>query len=150
MTTVKKAVTAQTVLTADFTFNVGTDAMLNSAGVLTNFKAAAGIFDIMTLPPGHQVVGGEVVVETVSDETGTATIKVGDDNDDDYYSNGSTVNIKSAARTALTPTGTKHTVSRPIRVTFANQNGNATAGVVRVTVSFIVPGSRASENLKTR
>lgn len=148
MATVTKSVGSQNIQSADFVFNLGADAMLNSSGTLTNFKAAAGIFDIMTLPPNHRVVGGDVVVSTVSNESGTATCKVGDDNDDDYYSNSTTVNMKSAARTALTPTGTTHTVSRPIRVTLANQNGDATAGVVRVTVHFVVDG-RINENLKT-
>lgn len=148
MATVKKSVTAQTVLLGDFTFNIAADSMVAVSGVLTAFKATGSpAFDVMTLPPGHQVVGGDVTVATVSNDSGTATIAIGDDGSATRYL-GAT-NIKAAARTALVPTGFRSTVSRPIRATIANQNGDATTGQVLLTVQFTVPETRASENLKT-
>jgi len=146
MATVKKSVTAQTVLEADFTFNIAADAMLNTAGALTNFKATAGVFDVMTLPPSHQVLGGDFTVTTVSNDSGTATMSVGDDGLATRYL--TTANLKALARTALTVTGFQSTISRPIRATIANQNGDATTGVAKLTVQFIIDG-RAKENLKT-
>jgi hypothetical protein len=147
MATVKKAVTAQTVLAVDFTFNVALDAMRNTSGVLTNFKATAGVFDIATLPPNHQVVGGDIAVTEVSNDTGTATLSIGDDGSATRYA--SAVNLKSAARTALTITGFKSTISRPLRATIANNTGDATTGIARVVAQFIVVDGRTSENLKT-
>ena len=42
------------------------------------------------------------------------------------------------ARTALVPTGFMNSSGLDIRITLANQNGNATAGKVRLHVTYVV------------
>lgn len=126
----------QEALWAEFTFNM-TDTMVNTAGAEQAFSAAAGVFDPIKLPPNAVVVGGDVTVETVSNDSGTSTIKVGDAADDDRYLGATS--LKAAARTALVPTGYRGT-GQDIRITLANQNGDATAGKVTVRVAYTVTG----------
>ena len=140
MTKLKKNRSAQYPLVAEFTFNI-TDTMVDVNGVEKAFKATAVVVDPIALPPNAVVIGGDVTVETVSDESGTATIKVGDSTTDNRYLGATT--IKSAACTALVPTGYRGT-GQDIRVTLANQNGDATAGKVSVRVEYIISG-RANE-----
>jgi len=127
-------------LVAEFTFNL-TDTMVNTSGVETAFKATAGIFDVIKLPVNANVIGGELVVETVSDETGTATVKIGDSANDARYL--TATNLKAAARTALTLTGYRGS-GEDIRITLANQNGNAAAGKATIRVMYTIQG-RANE-----
>lgn len=147
MATLKKTPAAQTVLAADFTFDIAqADAMVNTSGVSTVFSASAGtVYDIISLPYGAQVVGGDLTVLVVSNDTGTATASVGDSASATRYANA--VNIKAAARTALTITGYQ-SLGEAVRLTLANQNGNATTGKVKI-VAQIVFSNRATENLKT-
>ena len=142
MALVKKNRVLQWALTAEFTFNL-TDTMVATDGVARAFGAsgAAAIFDVVGLPPNSVVTGGDVTVETVSNDSGTATVKVGDTASDARYL--SATSIKSAARTALVPTGFRG-AGEDLRLTFANQNGDATAGKVTVRVTYIVSG-RANE-----
>lgn len=128
---------AQYVLEAEVVFDMSAaDTMVNTSGVATAFSAAAGtVFDAMKMPPNATVVGGEVVVETVSNDTGTATIAVGDSGSATRYL--AATNIKAAARTALTLTGYRGQ-GEDIRLTLANANGNATTGKVTVRVLYVM------------
>lgn len=151
MTTLTKAA-AQWPLSAVFIFDIGAtggaDAMVNTAtpGVLTSFKASSGAtFDIATLPANSFVVSGEINVVTVSNDTGTATISVGDPSSATRYLGATT--IKVAGRTALVPTGLLLTASTNLRITLANANGDATTGKVIVRADIVILG-RVNENLK--
>jgi hypothetical protein len=132
----KKSTTrgAEYILSASFEFTI-TDTMANVSGAGQAFAAAAGVFEAVFLPPSSQIVGGDITVIAVSDETGTATISVGDETLATRYA--SAVSLKTAARTALTPTGFQNLAGENLRVTLANANGNATAGKVKVTVQYI-------------
>lgn len=121
-------------LVAEFTFNI-TDTFAMTDGVTKAFSVAAPIADIIALPPNAVVIGGELVVETVSNDSSTATLKVGDSGNDARYLGATS--IKSAARTALVPTGYRGT-GEDIRITLANAGGDATAGKVTVRVQYIV------------
>lgn len=123
-------------LWAEFTFNL-TDTMKNVSGAEQSFAAAAGVFDPIKLPPNAVVIGGDVTVETVSNDTGTATIAVGDAANANRYLGATS--IKAAGRTPLVPTGFRGT-GQDIRLTLANQNGNATAGKVTVRVGYLITG----------
>jgi hypothetical protein len=125
---------AQYPLMAEFKFTI-TDTMLDIAGVSKAFSAVAPVMDVIKLPDNAVVVGGDMTVETVSNETGTATIAVGDSDSATRYL--AATSIKAAARTALTLTGYRGT-GQNLRITLANQNGNATAGVVSVRVMYII------------
>lgn len=152
MATLQKTPAAQTLLVADFTFSMLTadsDAMLNTAGNLTAFNkiTSAGdtTYDVMTLPYGSEVVGGNVNVITAVVGPTASTLSVGDSANATRYANA--VNIKSAAQTALTITG-YITQGEGIRLTVNNTVAAGTAGKVEVNVTFKVPG-RATDNLKT-
>lgn len=141
MATLKRNRALQYPLFAEFTFSL-TDLMAATDGVTRSFAAAAAaIFDVIALPPNAVVVGGDIAVEVASDDTGTATMSVGDSGSATRYLGATS--IKSAARTALVPTGYRGT-GEDIRLTFANQNGNAANGKVSVRVSYIITG-RANE-----
>jgi hypothetical protein len=140
MTTLKAARSAQNPQVASFKFTMA-DAMIDTSGALTNFKATAGVFEPIPLPIGAIMIGGDVTVEVASDETGTATISIGDSGSATRYANA--VNLKAAARTALTLTGYKGT-GEDLRITLANQNGNAAAGTVSIRAEYIIDG-RATE-----
>jgi len=142
MALVKKNRVLQWPLVAEFTFNLA-DTMVATDGVTRVFSAAgaANIFDVIGLPPNAVVTGGDVTVETVSNDSGTATVKIGDSANDARYL--TATSTKSAARTALTLTGFRG-VGEDIRLTFANANGDATTGKVTVRVQYVVSG-RANE-----
>lgn len=142
MAVLKASRNVQFPLHQEFTFNIASgDTMVNTSSASQTFAAAAGVFDVINLPAGAVVVGGEMVVETVSNDTGTATISVGDSSSATRYL--AATNIKAAARTALTLTGYRSD-GASIRITLANQNGNATTGKVTVRVQYVIPG-RAHE-----
>lgn len=136
--------TVQSVLWAEFVFNL-TDTMVNTSDAETAFGAAAGtVFDIIGLPPNAVVVDGDMTVETASNDAGaTATLALGDSGSATRYL--AATSIKAAARTALTLTGYRGT-GQSIRATLVNTNGDATAGKVSIRVGYIVTG-RASEVL---
>lgn len=139
----KKRITrdAQYPLVASFEFDI-TDTMVNASGVEIPFLTDAGVFDAINLPQGSTVIGGAITVVTVSNETGTATLAVGDSATAARYL--AATNIKAAVRTALVPTGFRNANGLPIRITLANQNGDATAGTVRIEVQYIIK-DRANE-----
>ncbi len=139
MTTQISARGAQYPLTAYFEFSV-TDQMKNVSGVLSNLNAS-GTFEVIPLPPNAVVVGGAVTVVAASNDSGTSTIAVGDSGNATRYL-GATSD-KTAARTALVPTGYTGT-GENIRITLADQNGDATLGTIRVEVEYIVK-SRQNE-----
>lgn len=141
MATILKKTSAQYPLVSEITLNIGTDSAVNTSGVETNFKATAGVFDLIGHLPGATVIGGEMIVEAASDDTGTATLSVGDSASATRYL--SAQSIKSTGRTALTLTGYKSTLGA-FRFTLANQNGNAGAGRVTVRILYTV-ANRSNE-----
>ena len=138
MAVLKAARTAQYLKWAEFQFSV-TDTMVDTAGASKAFSAAAAVFDVINLPPAAVVVAGEVVVETASNEggAGTHTIAVGDSTTANRYL--AATSIKTAARTALVPTGYRST-GQNLRITLAASVGDATAGKVTVRVGYVIPG----------
>lgn len=132
--------TAQYPLVAEFTFNFD-DTMADKDGATKDFGKVdlAGVFDVIPLPPGAIVIGGEVVVATAFDTAGF-DVKVGDSADDDRYL--TSTDVKSAGRTPLVPTGFVG-AGQNIRVTFASDDV-CTAGKATVRVMYVVD-KRAQE-----
>lgn len=154
MATLLKTPDAQTVLQAEFTYSMLTadaDKMLNTSGVMTQFNkiTSAGdtTFDVMTLPPGAQVVGGDISVLTQVVGPTAATLSVGDSASATRYASAVSTLTASGTRTALTITGFI-TAGNPIRLTLNNTVAAATAGKVKVAIQFTVTG-RSNENIKT-
>lgn len=94
--------------------------------------------DAIELPPGAIVVGGDITVDTAFNST-TNTITVGDVTTANRYANA--VDLKTAARTALTVTGfTTTPTERFVRANLAYTGAAPTAGSVRIRVDFVVKG----------
>ncbi len=94
------------------------------------------------LPYNAIVTGGEIIVETVFDST-TNTMSVGDSGSATRYA--SAVNLKAAARTALTLTGFRYTGSGgSVLLTYAMTGTAPTQGKAFINLEYIVV-DRATE-----
>lgn len=93
----------------------------------------------VSLPANAIVVGGALTVTTAWNSATTATLKLGDAADDDRYT-ASAIDLKTAARTALTLTGYKHTVGEWLKALIAQTGAAATAGAARLEVEYVVSG----------
>ena len=128
---------AQYPLVAEFTFNFD-DTMRDINGVEKDFGKTEThdiVVDALNLPEGAVVVGGEVVVESAYVGPTVATVSVGDATSATRYANA--VDMKSAARTALTLTGFRTTQN--VRLTLNTTVAAATAGKATVRVMFVIP-----------
>lgn len=130
---------AQTILSAEFSWT-NADTMVDAAGAVTTFSAAAAhAVDCIRLPPNAVVVGGELIVSTAFDGTTNAVI-VGDSGSTNRYLG--TADRKGAGRTALVPTGYVGT-GEDIRLT-STPTGTTTAGAATLRVQYIIQ-TRATE-----
>lgn len=118
---------------ADFTF-----ADFN-AGAVT----ATTIFAALDLPVNAIVISGHLVVTTAFNSTGAVTASVGDGGSAARYLGDTS--LKSAARTALVPTGYKYTAGDAIDLDVAIATDASTAGAGYLIVEYIVDG-RGVEN----
>ena len=102
----------------------------------------ATVYAALGLPVNAIVVGGDFVVTTAWNTGTTATVDIGDVTTGDRYAND--VNLKTAARTALTLTGFTVTSTQPfINFTPTLVGTAATAGAARLRVDYIVKGRSA-------
>lgn len=102
---------------------------------LADFVENDNAIDIQ-LPTNAEVVGGDVVVETLFNTTGTDTLKLGDSADDDEYLGA--VNLKAAARTALTLTGIRATNAlRTLKLVRTPADTDATGGQLKLTILYV-------------
>ena len=135
--------TAQTVLSAEFTFNFDDTMALAGTGVVTAFSTvAAHDVDVIALPVGCTIVSGEVVTNTTFTGSTAINVKVGDASSDNRYL-GTTDKI-TAGRTALVPTGFVST-GEDLRLTVTPTVAAATAGKMTVRILYTRAG-RVSEN----
>jgi len=140
MAVLKASRTAQYPLMAEFTFNFDDTAVDTVAGTSKTFGSTFGqslVFDAIPLPPNANVIGGEIVVETAYATSTAATISVGDSASATRYANA--VDLKTAARTALTLTGFRG-AGENIRLAVNATVANATAGKATVRVLYTVQG----------
>jgi hypothetical protein len=136
--------TAQYPLLAEFTFNFD-DTMVDVNGATKSFGSTftdAIVCQAINLPEGSVIVGGEVVVETAGVGPTAYTVSLGDSSSATRYA--SAVDLKTAARTALTLTG--YRTSENLRLTIASTVANATAGKATVRVQYSIP-NRANETI---
>lgn len=131
---------AQYPLVAEFTFNFDDTAIDSVAGTEKTFGSTFGqalVFEAIPLPPNANVIGGEVIVETAYATSTAATLSVGDSASANRYANA--VDLKTAARTALTLTGFRG-AGENIRVAVNTTVANATAGKATLRVMYTVQG----------
>jgi hypothetical protein len=107
-----------------------------------DIPTTATAYAAMDIPQNAVVIGGDLVVTTAWNTGTTATLSVGDVTLATRYA--TTVDLKTAARTALTLTGFVHTnTQKVLNGTTAYVGGAATAGAARLTVLYYVKGRAA-------
>jgi hypothetical protein len=133
----------QYVMEAQYVFNFD-DTAANTSGAVVDFgktNTAATTFDIIDLPVGATVIGGELVTDTAFNAATSYTVAIGDSASAGRYL--ASADRKSAARVALTLTGYR-TDGSPIRLSVTS-NAACTTGKATVRVQFTVEG-RGNEN----
>lgn len=146
MATLKTNRGLQYPLMAEFTFNYNDD-MLDTSGVSRTFGSGAVLtnadFKGFFLPVGGTLVGGEIIVETAYGGATAATLSVGDLGLATRYA--TTVDIKTAARTALTLTGLRAVDGAgDVILRVSTTVAVATAGKVTVRILYTIQ-NRANE-----
>lgn len=107
-----------------------------------DIPTTATAYDALDIPQNAIITGGDLVVTTPWNTATTATLSVGDVTLATRYA--TTVDLKTAARTALTVTGFTHTnVEKVLRGTTAFVGAAATAGAARLTVQYYVKNRAA-------
>lgn len=107
-----------------------------------DIPTTATAYAAMDIPQNAVVIGGDLTVTTAWNTGTTATLSVGDVTLATRYA--TTVDLKTAARTALTLTGFVHTnTQKVLNGTTAYVGGAATAGAARLTVLYYVKGRAA-------
>jgi len=126
---------AQYPLTAEFTFNFN-DTIVNTSGTEASFATVGSLVaDVINLPSGAIVTGGEVVTEVAVTGSTAYNVSVGDSANTTRYL--SATDRVTAGRTALTPTGYVG-AGEQIRITVAPTVAAATAGRVTVRVQYVI------------
>lgn len=98
---------------------------------------------IATVPAGSTVVGGEIIVDTAWDTGTTHTLEIGDGDDPNRYSS-SSIDLKTAGRTALTLTGYEYTAADDIEIIGTESGTVPTQGSARIFI-HIVRSGKANE-----
>jgi len=107
-----------------------------------DIPTTATAYAAMDIPQNAVIIGGALTVTTAFNTAITATLNVGDVTLGTRYA--TAVDLKIAARTALTLTGFVHTnTEKVLNVTPAYVGAAATAGAATLSVQYYVKG-RAS------
>jgi hypothetical protein len=126
----------------DFGSGVQPNGMINGVPYVASGGGTTRYFEVLALPVGAQIIGGDVHVESAYVGPATAALSLGNASSGTLYA--SAVDVKTAARTALTiPVGTETTnaaIGSDIRMTLALGAGNATQGRVLVRVMYTIEG----------
>ena len=116
--------------------NTGSVLMAQSAVI--DIIGATNTTAVGIIPANSQIVDVVLNVTTVSNDGGTATVKIGHSGDDDEYL--AATNVKSAATTRGTigADGTDIGSSdQTVNAVYTAANGNGTTGAATVTVLYI-------------
>ena len=133
---------AQPVMSAEFTFGFD-DTMKDVAGVTKTFGAAfadAGVFEVINLPQGSVVVGGELIVEAAGVGPTAYTVAVGHSGSAAAFLAATDLKAVAGTRVALTGLGLQANDGKNVRVTIASTAANASAGKFRLRVNYTTDG----------
>lgn len=95
------------------------------------------------VPDNAVVIGGSLTVLEAWDSGTSATVILGDEDDDDRYTS-SAIDLTTLGTTALTVTGFKHTALTDLLAELTEVGAAAAAGQARVVIGYIVT-DRANE-----
>lgn len=160
MAKLKASRTAQTVLTASFDFSWnnwvvdsadGTKKTLGSTVALSTDPSESALtgpvantitFDCIPLPPGAQIVGGDLVIETAYAGSTAATITLGIAGTLTNILASTSLLAAANTRSALLLTSalTSNAAGANVRATIAYTVANATAGKARIRLQYVVDG----------
>ncbi len=133
---------AQPVMSTEFTFGFD-DTMKDVAGVTKTFGAAfadAGVFEVINLPLGAVVVGGELIVEAAGVGPTAYTVAVGHSGSAAAFLAATDLKAVAGTRVALTGLGLAAVDGKNVRVTIASTVANASAGKFRLRVNYTTDG----------
>lgn len=133
---------AQPVMSAEFAFSFN-DTMKDTAGALKTFGSVftdAGVFEVINLPQGAVVVGGELIVEEAGVGPTAYTAAVGTSASAAALLAATTLLSAAGTRVALTGLGLAAVDGKNVRVTIASTVANATAGKFRLRVNYTTDG----------
>ena len=118
---------------------------VNSSGIKdgTGSSLSGIAFNLFELPAGAVVLGGDIQVLTAFNSVTSDVLSIGDSGSATRYA--SSVNIKSAARTALTVPARQVSSTEKVLATWTGTGTAPTAGQVLVTLQYIILG-RSVEN----
>jgi len=146
---------SQNVQCSEFIFSYN-DTMKDVNGVVKTFGSVytdAGNFEIIKLPPGAQIVGGDLVVETQGANGGANayTINLGTSGSAAILLSATDLKGAVNARTPLlltTLTGANSTLTGlDIRMAVTSATANVTAGKWRITVLWKLDGRVTESNV---
>lgn len=103
-----------------------------------NLIARSNVIDI-EVPPNSELLRGHVNVTQAWNTGTTHTLDIGDATDDDRYT-GTAVDLKTAARTAIVPTGFIYGADgtlQKIRITSVPAGTAPTQGKARIELEFV-------------
>ena len=133
---------AQPVMSAEFDFSFN-DTMKDVNGVTKTFGSVytdAGVFEVINLPLGAVVIGGDLIVEEQGVGPTAYTAAVGTSGSASAFLAATTLLSAAGTRVALTGLGLAATDGKNVRVTIAATVANATAGKFRLRLEYVIDG----------
>lgn len=133
---------AQPVMSAEFDFSFN-DTMKDIAGVTKTFGAVytdAGVFEVINLPLGAVLIGGDLIVEEQGVGPTAYTAAVGTSGSATAFLAATTLLSAAGTRVALTGLGLAAVDGKNVRVTIASTVANATAGKFRLRLEYVIDG----------
>ena len=133
---------AQPVMSAEFDFSFN-DTMKDTAGALKTFGSVytdAGVFEVINLPSGAVVIGGDLIVEEQGVGPTAYTAAVGTSGSAAAFLAATTLLSAAGTRVALTGLGLAAVDGKNVRVTIASTVANATAGKFRLRLEYVIDG----------
>lgn len=133
---------AQPVMSAEFDFSFN-DTMKDVNGVTKTFGSVytdAGVFEVINLPLGAVVIGGDLIVEEQGVGPTAYTAAVGTSGSASAFLAATTLLSAAGTRVALTGLGLAATDGKNVRVTIASTVANATAGKFRLRLEYVIDG----------
>jgi hypothetical protein len=139
---------AQPVMSSEFIFSYNDTAVDSVTGTTKTFGSVFGdviVFDCIPLPPGAQVVGGDLVVETQGVGPTAYTVALGVAGNTACYLAATSLLAAANTRTALLLTSALASNNGAnVRMTINSTVANASAGKFRITIQWKMDGRQTN------
>lgn len=101
---------------------------------VADFAARGNILPVQ-LPEGAKIIGGSLTVIEASDDTGTATIRIGDAASPARYL--ALTNAKATGQTLIAENARIAPTREDVLIEYVPENGDAEAGIVAVRLEYV-------------